>query len=358
MNTVRQLLLSATLIVLCVPPAMAQQDAVPVRVEQVREQTIQRKLPLTGRVHSRHDASLSLTLPGELEWVMEPGTLVEKGEVIGQLDQQPFHLRRSELAHVAAREQVNARYLEKELARLQRLKEDNNASERLVDESESNRDVSRLELRALQARIAQLDDELRRSKIIAPFSGVIATRHKRGGEYVNPGEPIARLIDLQQLELRFQVPVSYLGRLSVQQEVAFYPQGGQLLGERPATQQSIVRTIIPAADSNSQTFEVRADISPASHESVIAGQLVNVSLQIASGLASVQIPRDAIVLRAEGNYVFLIDEDDTAHRVPIEVGEGSTGWVSVRGELTKGDWVAVRGLERLQEGQTVQRRES
>jgi RND family efflux transporter MFP subunit len=336
----------------------AQEDAVPVRVEQVREQQVERSLPLTGRVHSRHDASLSLTLAGELEWVLEPGTLVEKGEVIGQLDQQPILLRKAELSHIAEREQVNSAHLDKELKRLKRLKEDNNASERLVDEGESQRDISRLELKSLQARIAQLDDELRRSRLVAPFSGVIANRHKRGGEYVNPGEPIARLVDLQQLELRFQVPVSYLGRLRVSQQVPFSPQGGQLLGVTPAAYRSTVRTIIPAADSQSQTFEVRADIDRSDRGAVIAGQLVNVALRIASGQATVQIPRDAIVLRSEGNFVFRIDEDNTAQRVAVELGEGSTEWVSVKGEIRQGDWVAVRGLERLQDGQTVLRRES
>ncbi len=358
MNAIRQLCPLLLVAACFTPAALAQDDAVPVRVEQVREQQVERSLPLTGRVHSRHDASLSLTLSGELEWVLEPGTLVDKGEVIGQLDQQPFLLRKAELSHLAQREQVNGAYLDKELARLMRLKEDNNASERLVDEGESQRDISRLELRSLQARIAQLDDELRRSRLVAPFSGVIATRHKRGGEYVNPGEPIARLVDLEQLELRFQVPVSYLGRLWVRQQVAFAAQGGQLLGDTPTTHQSTVRTIIPAADSNSQTFEVRADIATSDRKAVIAGQLVNVSLRIASGRATVQIPRDAIVLRSEGNFVFRIDAEDKAHRVAVEVGEGSTDWVSVKGEIRQGDWVAVRGLERLQDGQTVLRRES
>ncbi|WP_075999542.1 efflux RND transporter periplasmic adaptor subunit [Pseudohalioglobus lutimaris] len=358
MNATRQLFSSVVLATCFTSAALAQQSPVPVLVEQVREQAVERSLPLNGRVHSRHDASLSLTLSGQLEWVLEPGTLVRKGEVIGQLDQQPILLRKAELSHLAQREQVNGAYLDKELVRLKRLMEANNASERLVDESESQRDISRLELRSLQARIAQLDDELRRSRLVAPFSGVIAQRLKRGGEYVNPGEPIARLVDLEQLELRFQVPVSYLGRLQVNQQVAFAAQGGQLLGETPPTQQSTVRTIIPAADSNSQTFEVRADIDSSGSGTVIAGQLVNVSLQISSGKATVQIPRDAIVLRSEGNYVFRIDEKDKAHRVPVEVGEGSTAWVSVRGKLSRGDWVAVRGLERLQDGQTVMRRES
>lgn len=338
--------------------AQGPDTPVPVRVEQVREQPVQRDLPLSGRIFSRHDADLSLTMAGELAWVLEPGVQVKKGQLIAQLDQQPILLRKQELEHHAQRERVNTDYLEKELTRLRRLKEDNNASERLVDEGESRRDISRLEVRSLQARIEQVDDELRRSQVVAPFDGVIAERDKQGGEYARPGDVIVRLVDLAALELRFQMPVVYLSRISVGETVSFTAQGGQLLGESPVHYEATVRTVIPAADINSQTFEVRADLLSPANENMIAGQLANVAVQIAANRSSLQIPRDAIVLRAEGGYVFRINGDNTAHKVMVEVGEGSREWVSVTGDLNAGDWVAVRGVERLQDGQTVSRQGS
>lgn len=338
--------------------ALAQADTITVRVERVREGAIERMLPLSGRVHSRNDAALGLSLSGELEWVLEPGTRVERGAVIARLDQQPIILRKSELEHLASREGVNAAYLDREVLRLSRLRAENNASERLVDESESQRDISRMELQSLRARIQQLDDELRRSQLVAPFPGVITQRFRRGGEYAQPGDVIVRLVDLEHLELRFQVPVAYLGRLAPGDRVVFTAQGGQLLGERQKRNVATVRTVIPAADANSQTFEVRADIGVPDSALVVAGQLVNVSVRIASNQPTLQIPRDAIVLREEGNYVFRIDSDNRAKKVMVEIGEGSRDWVSVTGPLNEGDWIAVRGVERLQDGQAVSRQDS
>ena len=349
-------LLAAAFATLLAPVGSLAQEVgkdVPVLVERVREQPVQRSLPLSGRVFSRNDAALSLTVSGELDWVMEAGSRVKEGQVIGQLDQQPILLRKKELEHQAQRERVNTQYLEKELQRLRRLKEDNNASERLVDESESKRDISGLVVRSFQARIDQLDDELRRSQLIAPYDGVIAMRHKRGGEYSRPGDVIVRLVDLENLELRFQVPVIYLSRITKGEEVTFTTQGGQLLGEAPQQFKATVRTIIPAADINSQTFEVRADLRPFASGVMIAGQLASLEVQVSSDRATLQIPRDAIVLRDEGGHVFRIDGDNKAHKVVIRVGEGSRDWVSVTGDLAAGDRVAIRGLERLQDGQTV-----
>ncbi len=338
-------------------PTVAAQEAPPalVEVKQVRAQQIERTLPLSGRIFSRHDAAMSLTLSGELQWVLEPGTHVAKGDVIARLDQQPILLRRQELQHMLEREKVNTVYLEKELKRLRRLKEDNNASERLVDESLSQRDRSLLDIRSLEARIDQVNDELRRSELVAPYAGVIAERLKRGGEYARPGDVIIRLVDLENLELRFEVPVVYLSRVSEGQQLNFSSQGSQLLGEVSTSLQASVRSIIPAANINSQTFQIRADLNETATNSVIAGQLVNLQLPLASAHSTIQVPRDAIVLRDEGKFVFKIADDETAHKVMVTVGEGAAEWVSVNGDLDAGDWVAVRGVERLRDGQTVDR---
>ncbi len=146
--------------------------------------------------------------------------------------------------------------------------------------------------------------------------------------------------------------------MSIGQQVSFSAQGGQLLGSDSILYKAQVRTIIPAANINSQAFEIRADIDEAASKAIVAGQLTHVELQLASGESTLQVPRDAIVLRAEGKYVFRIDADNTAHKVMVSVGEGAADWVSIDGGLSAGDWVAVRGIERLQDGQSVSREDS
>lgn len=334
----------------------AQEKPIPVEVMQVRELPLERTLSLSGRIYSRNDASLSLTLSGELEWVMEPGTEVASGDVIGRLDQKPIALRKNELEHLAQRERVNVKYLGKELVRLKRLRKDNNASERMVDESESRRDISASVLSSIESRIQQLDDELRRSQLVAPFSGIIAQRYKRGGEYAQPGDVIVRLVDMRSLELRFQMPVAYLGRVATGDIINFsnhYGKNGSSSKMHSENASAQVRSVILAANPNSQTFEVLADFETSSASQVIAGQLVTVGVSLAAATASLQIPRDAIVLREQRSYVFLISKSNKAKQVDVEVGEGAGAWVTVKGELSAGDRIAIRGVERLQDGQQV-----
>lgn len=354
-RTARQNALLVCLLGLMCHGAQAQEDApvaAPVVVKQVQEKNLRRQLPISGRVHSRNDVELSLTIGGELESVAEPGTIAERGAIVASLDEQPILLRKKELEIRAAREQVNLNYLVKELRRLQKLRKTNSASQGLLDEAESKRDMSKSDLAVIHTQIQQVEDELRRSKVVTKFPGMVVERQLKSGEYVRPGDVILRLVDVDHLEVRFEVPANYHGRVAVGDTIVFQHRAdGSLAGK--------IRTIIPAIDENSQTFEVRADIvSGAESRGVTVGQLISVSLSVSTGDIALMIPRDAVVLRSEGNYVYRITQDNTAEKVAVTLGEGERDWVSVTGRLQRGDWVAVRGVERLEEGQSVVRAES
>jgi hypothetical protein len=65
------------------------------------------------------------------------------------------------------------------------------------------------------------------------------------------------------------------------------------------------------------------------------------------------VPRDALVLRPEGQSVFVVDGNNRARQVSVTVGVGQGEDVEVLGEVAAGDRVVIRGNERLQPGQAV-----
>jgi multidrug efflux pump subunit AcrA (membrane-fusion protein) len=82
---------------------------------------------------------------------------------------------------------------------------------------------------------------------------------------------------------------------------------------------------------------------------------LNVRVAVPSGPSTSQlvVPRDALVLRREGNVVFRINGENKAERVPVNLGVASGEMIAVEGELNAGDKIVIRGSERLQPGQTV-----
>ena len=65
------------------------------------------------------------------------------------------------------------------------------------------------------------------------------------------------------------------------------------------------------------------------------------------------IPRDALVLRSNGAFVFRINDENKAERIQVEIGDSAGDLVSVSGPLAEGDRVAIRGAENLTEGADV-----
>ena len=80
---------------------------------------------------------------------------------------------------------------------------------------------------------------------------------------------------------------------------------------------------------------------------------MRVSLPQSGTRTAVSVPRDALILRQGSVYVYRLAADGTVERVDVETGIGNGTRIEVRGEVSPGDRVVVRGGERLQPGQAV-----
>jgi multidrug efflux pump subunit AcrA (membrane-fusion protein) len=67
----------------------------------------------------------------------------------------------------------------------------------------------------------------------------------------------------------------------------------------------------------------------------------------------VAVPRDALVLREDNTYVFKVNRKGVAERVAVETGAEDGAYVEVKGPVSPGERVIVRGAERLEAGQKV-----
>ena len=80
--------------------------------------------------------------------------------------------------------------------------------------------------------------------------------------------------------------------------------------------------------------------------------MVSVRLPLAAN-AALTVPRDSVVLREDGAFVMRINSEQKVERVAVEVGEATDSELAVRGDISSGDRIAVRGAESLQEGELV-----
>ena len=179
----------------------------------------------------------------------------------------------------------------------------------------------------------------------APFSGVVTSRAHRAGEDVARGEILAQMTDIRNMEVRAYVPLKHLPRTVVGESIDVFVTDTQFAGN--------IRSLVPTGDIRSQTFEARIDLPLEASGHWTVGQLVSVGIPIRTGKQTLAIPRDALVLRQDGSYVFRINDENKAERIAVNVGDSSGDLIGVSGSLAPGDRVAVRGAENLTEGADV-----
>ena len=96
--------------------------------------------------------------------------------MVARIEDTPVRLRRDELRAEVERARARLRYLESEENRYVQLAESNLAAATKLEETRSDRDVSRGDLLVAKSRLAQVEDQLARTSIDAPFDGIVVQR--------------------------------------------------------------------------------------------------------------------------------------------------------------------------------------
>jgi RND family efflux transporter MFP subunit len=324
--------------------ALAQDNAVPVTVVEVAKSDVAPTVPAAGTVFSRNETAVTAGIAGRIEWVAEPGSLIARGDAVAAFDCEMLELQRERQSAEAERADINFRTLKSEVGRLESLEEQSVIAEIQLERTRADRDLAGSDLRIAEITIRETESQLRRCVVRAPFSGVVTERLQRGGEDVERSTVLARMTDTSNLEVRASVPIRYLPRMRVGSLASVSMNDLELEGR--------LRSVVPAANSQSQTFEVRLDLPEDAPSVVAAGQLVSVGLPLSANSA-LTVPRDSVVLREDGTFVMRINDEAMAERVAVEVTESSGDSIAVRGKLESGDTIAVRGAEALDEGTLV-----
>jgi len=336
------------IVLLCLLAGAALAQEMPAKVVQVAtaERTeIAPTVAVPGTVFSRNDVQVTAGVTGQLLMVAEPGTIVQQGQPVALIDKRTLQLQRAEQEALLQRAEINVRQLESQLSRQRELQGSNLVSEFELEQTEANRDLAISDTNITKVRIRQIDDQIRRADVRAPFTGVVISRLHRGGEDVARGEALAQLTDIRNMEVRAFVPLKHLPRTVVGDEIAVFAAD--------ATYHGRIRSLVPTGDVRSQTFEARIDLPMTARSHWTVGQLVSVAVPIRARESTIAVPRDALVLRHNGSFVFRVNDENIAEQIAVEIGDSAGDLVAVTGPLDAGDRVAIRGAENLQEGASV-----
>lgn len=206
-----------------------------------------------------------------------------------------------------------------------------------------------------EAEVQRIDDQLAKHTIRAPFSGWVVERFTEKGQWVARGGLIARIAELDTVEVEAQVPESSVASLREGDAVRL-----EFDSAADRAWVGVVARIVPQADLLSRSFPVRIRLDNHVVDGVPAlkgGMLARAWLPVGVAGTVTVVPKDALVLGGPRPIVFCIDQTVAGQGVvrPVDVALGGAveGHVAVRGGLEPGMLVVVRGNERLRPGMKV-----
>ena len=195
--------------------------------------------------------------------------------------------------------------------------------------------------------VAELN--LRDSSVRAPIAGVVQTRTVQRGQYLNPGNVLATIIQREPMLLRFQAKEEDARRLQ-----AGMPCSLQLK-ESPLTYTAKITLVAGAADPTTRMVPLTAQLDPTTHQySLRPGAFCQVTVPIGAARPGIVVPLLAVQPTDKGNVIYTVDDKHIAHAEVVRLGmQTADGGVELASGATEGQMMVVRGIDPLAEGAPV-----
>lgn len=352
----------ALMVLPTVPPLFAQERPAAVVTETVEERALAETLPVFGQVVASRDSAVASRTAGIVDEVaVLVGDRVAEGATLAVLDTELAQIELEQALADIAEARAGIAVAEAQLGRaedardrVEGLRNTASFSSARFDDAMSDLAAATGELNQARARLLNAEAAeqrarytLDRAQITAPFEGVVLSVAADPGQFISVGDPIARIIDINALEIEAQVPSQFAPAIPPGVTVKGVSEAGQQLDLQ-------IRAILPTESVSTRTRPVRlsGDLD-ALGATLAVGQSITLQVPVSAPRAALAVPKDALVQGAQGWTVF-VDADGVAEPRPVRIGVAMGDRFEVLSGLAEGDAVVVRGNERLRPGQALE----
>jgi membrane fusion protein, multidrug efflux system len=307
--------------------------ATAVEVAEVEVGRIVDAMTVTGTMRSDEDANISAEIAGRVNGVhFTEGQPVEQGDLLFTLDDAIY---RAEVATAEANLELSRRNDQRATELLQR----NAGTERARDEAQAQLAIDEADVHLARTR-------LDKTRITAPFAGVVGLRQVSVGEYVTPGQDLVNLEDIDPIKVDFPVPERFLSAVEVGQPIEVTVEAWP---ER--TFEGEVYAIDPQINAEGRSIAIRATIDNQERR-LRPGLFATVRLITERRDQAVLVPEQAIFAQAGKQYVYKV-EDGTARLTEVRLGGRRVGQAEITSGLEAGDVVVTAGQMKLRDGAPI-----
>jgi membrane fusion protein (multidrug efflux system) len=292
------------------------------------------KINLPAQIVADEDVWVKAEVPGQVVSVLaKEGQMVEKGQVIMQLDDRDYRTR-------LARIEANHKLAKLNYDRTKALVKKNIAAPTKLDEIEA-------QLKDLTAQLNEATLALSRTSITTPLSSLLNEIKAKKGDYVGVGDPVAQILEIDRVKVTVGVPESDVAAIFGLKEadVIIEALGGiKVKGEKIFLSRQ-PRTL-------ARLFDLELSV-PNLDRRILPGMFARVELIKHVFNQALAVPLYAIITQGDERFVF-IENNGRAEKRNITLGT-LVGWeVQITSGLKPGDRVIVVGHRLLDDGQAIE----
>jgi len=355
-----------------------------VKTVKVAEIPIGETVTVNGNLAAYDQTTVSVKVPGRLQTIgLDFGSVVRKGQVIAQLEQQDYKLRvqqaEAALAQARARlglspdgadDRVSAEEtgtVRQARAMLDAAKMKRERAAKLVEQGITPRAewdavdsdykvaVSRYqdaleEIRNRQGLLAQRRSELSLAKqqladtiVYSPLDGVVQEKKTSPGEYLAAGAPVVTVVRIDPLRLRVEVPEREAHSIRMGQSVRVTVEGDV------NTYLGYVKRLSPTISEQNRVLSVEADVR--NNGRLRPGAFVKAEIVTNQTNTAITVPPNALVTFAGIDKVIIVENGKAVEKT-VTVGRRGESWIEIKVGVNAGQAV-VLDPGNLQSGQSV-----
>jgi len=264
------------------------------KLAQVQYREVEEERVLDALVEAVHKATVSAQTSGRVSKIYsDVNDYVKKGAVL-------LRMRDKDQQAKLNAAQADFQQAETEYNRVQELYLKKLMAKSLVDKAES-------QLKSARARFDQAQENLERTVIRAPYSGIVVKRHIEVGETARTGVPLFTGLSLETLRVVVDLPQDIINVVRQQKHARVL-----LLNDKNKGISASSMTISPYADEHSHTFQVRVNL-PAGDHGLYPGMAVKVAF-VTGKARKLQVPSSAVAHRSEVTAVYVMEEQNISMR--------------------------------------------
>jgi membrane fusion protein (multidrug efflux system) len=290
----------------------------------------------TGTVLANEEVDIRSEVSGKITHIyFKEGQYVQKGMTLLTINDDDLQAQQKKLEY-------SKKLAEENEFRQRRLLEKEAISQREYD-------VSLTSVKTIEADIENIEAQLAKTTLKAPFGGRLGLRYVSEGSYLTPATRISSLTNTNPAKVEFSIPAKYSDKIKTGSIIEYVTESSDV------KHTGRVYAIDPKIDPQTRTLQMRAT-SPNANSDLIPGAFARIELIIGSKKTAITVPNEAVIPEMNGHKVYLVKNGKAVTRL-VDVGNRGASDMEILKGLAAHDTLIISGILQIKPDAIVDIRE-